>query len=217
MGRFFTSFDEAWQFFLDRDDELEDFFARLPEQESFFLGWLIRFDQALGQAAREAQRLLSHLDWITPVPVPVLHTSLAGVSFSAQPPARDEIDAVVERAAQAWREVEPFEVGYERITCFHDAVVAEVSGNGPRALVERLVESDPARLDTYLPHVTLGVFNRPHGPAPLRAALAPLRNRSLGAQVVGEATLCLIRLSRSPILPPWEWEVVGSVRLGPLA
>jgi hypothetical protein len=223
MGRFFTSFDEGWEFFLGRDEELEDFFARFPEEDGLFLGWLIRLDPSLVPAAQEAQGAFSHLDWITTVPGHFLHTWIAGTGFSDRPSA-SEIAALVERAERAWLGVEPFEVVYRRINCFHDAIVAEVEGDGPRALLGRLVDagywgelpvaggSRAVQMDTFLPHVTLGVFNRAHAPAELRTALTPLRDDAIGRQSVRDVTLCAIGLSRAPMLRPWQ--VVGSVTLG---
>ena len=68
------------------------------------------------------------------------------------------------------------------------------------------------RLDTFLPHLTLGVFNAPGDVASLRAALVPLRETVIGRQHVDEVTLCLIPASRTTILDAWE--VVGSVAFG---
>jgi 2'-5' RNA ligase len=120
--------------------------------------------------------------------------------------------------------MEAFDVSYRRLTCFHSAVVVEVEGGGPRALVTRLVDSGywqelptegamrPVPLETFLPHMTLGVVNRPSDPAPLREALVQLRGAELGRQRVEEATLCLMPASRTTILEPWD--VVGSVPFG---
>lgn len=47
MGRFFTSFDEAWEFFVDRETDLEDFFARFPLDDHFLL-WEVVGSVAFG-------------------------------------------------------------------------------------------------------------------------------------------------------------------------
>src|SRR6266478_9938074 len=102
VGRFFTSFDEAWQFFVKRDDELEDFFAAFPLDDHFLLGWLLQLDPRLLPAATEVQRSFSHLDWITLQPEHFLHVWLGSVAFAPHRPTVDETDSVVERAKHAW-------------------------------------------------------------------------------------------------------------------
>ena len=131
MGRFFTSFDEAWQFFLHRDNALEDFFDAFPEEKNVVLAWLLRLDPNLGDAVARVQGALSHLDWVTPLRPDFLHVALSIV-------ARD--DAVGE-AQRAWADVRPFDLHIRRINCFHDAVVAETDDECPRELVTRLVEA----------------------------------------------------------------------------
>lgn len=224
MGRFFTSFEEAWQFFLERQEDLEDFFAPFPQEDRFLLGWLLRLDDALVPAAQEAQETFAHLDWIAPQPDHFLHTWLGGVAFAPRRPAADEITVAVERAQRAWRGSGAFDVSYRRINCFHSAVVVEVEGDGPRNLVGKLVEANywselpiegattGVQTDTLLPHLTIGTVNRPSEPAPLKRALVPMREAVLGRQRVSEALLCVIPASRTTILDPWE--VVGSVAFG---
>jgi len=214
MGRFFTSFDEAWEFFLERRDDLEDFFARFPVDDELALGWLLPLSPKLRPAAREVQRSLARLEWVTLLQESFLHVWLSDVAFAAHRPTADEIASAVEGAEHAWAGVEPFDLRYPRINCFHDGVVVEVEGDGPRRLVSRLVEAGASRvpLETFLPHVTLGVFNRPHEPALLRQVLVPRGETALGEQRVREAILCLIPASRTTILEPWE--VVGSVAFG---
>jgi hypothetical protein len=172
---------------------------------------------------QDAQRAFAELDWVTPVPDHFLHTWIGGVAFAARRPTRDEIAVAVERARRAWVGVESFEVSYRRINCFHSAVVAEVEGEGPRALAAALVESGywhelplegalkGVQLKTFLSHLTIGVVNRPNEPTQLREALVPVRGADLGAQRIDEATLCVIPASRTTILDPWE--IVGSVPL----
>ena len=86
MGRFFTSFDEAWRFFLDRQEYLEDFFATFREQDSSLLGWLLRLDDDLLPAVQTARQAFSHFDWITPVPDHFLHTWIGAVSLGSRVP-----------------------------------------------------------------------------------------------------------------------------------
>jgi hypothetical protein len=141
MGRLFTSFDEAWQFFLNRQEELEDFFASFPEAGTFLLGWLLQLDDALVPAVQQAQAAFARLDGITPQPDHFLHTGLGGVSLGPRRPTPEEIRAALEQAERAWASTEAFDVAYGRINCFHSAVVVEVEGDGPRTLVSKLVES----------------------------------------------------------------------------
>ncbi len=171
------------------------------------------------------QAALSHLDWITPQPPHFLHVWLGGVAFGPCRPAADEIGLVLRRAEHAWSEIEPFEVSYRRINCFHSTVVTEVEGDGPRTLVGKLVDSGYWRdlpvarplpgvpMDTFLAHVTFGTVNQAHDPARLRDALVALRESRLGSQRVLDASLCVIPASRSTVLDPWE--VVGSVTFRP--
>jgi hypothetical protein len=214
MGRFFTSFDEAWEFFLTRETPLEDFFARFPLDEQCALGWLLPLEPTLRPAANDLQGSFAQLDWVTPFRETFFHVWLSDVPLAGHRPTATEIAFAVERAEEAWAGVEPFDLRYARINCFHDGVVVEVEGDGPRRLVRQLVEAGSSRvpLDTFLPHLTLGVFNTPHEPAPLRQVLVPRAETALGEQRVSEAILCVVPASRTTILDPWE--VVGSVVFG---
>jgi hypothetical protein len=222
VGRFFTSFDEAWRYFVAREEPLESFFAEFPDGESYVVTWLLSFDKALGPRVRAVQESFAPLDWITPQPEHFLHTSVAAVAVSDRRPTNEEIGVAVERARQAWAAVEPFEVEYRRVNCFHDAVVVEVFGGGPRALVSGLVQSgywDGLPIDgavaevdpeLFLAHVTIGLVNEPHDPSPLREVLVPIRDAELGSQAIHEAALCIVPASRTTILTPWD--VVARVR-----
>jgi hypothetical protein len=191
MGRLFTSFDEAWRFFRDRAEPLEDFFVLFPDEETFLLGWLLRPDPELVPAVQRAQAAFTHLAWITPQPAHFLHVWLGGVAIAPRRPGADDVAVAVDR---------------------------------PRALVARLLEADYWRalpipgalggveLRTFLPHVTIAALAGAHDPAPLRDALAAVRDADLGRQRVDQATLCVIPAARTTILDPWE--VVGAVRLG---
>jgi 2'-5' RNA ligase len=215
VGRFFASFAEAWQFFLARDEPLEDFFAAFPEGESYVLCWLLAFDRDLVPPIRTAQRAFAMLDWVTPQPEHFLHTSIASVSVSSHVPTTDEISSAAERARHAWSGVEPFEVQYRRVNCFHDAAVVEVAGTGPRALVERLVAAgavDTVDPSVFLAHVTIGMFREPADPSALRDALLPLRELDVGVQRIVGADLCSVPASRTTILTPWT--VSERVRFG---
>jgi 2'-5' RNA ligase len=213
VGRYFATFDEAWSFFLTREEPLEDFFEQSPEHDSYVLCWLLAFDEALVARIRTAQRSFAALEWITPQPEHFLHTSIAAVAVSPEVPSPEAIASAAERARRAWSGVQRFDVHYRRVNCFHDAVVVEVTGAGPKTLVERLV--DAGAVDTvdpklFLPHVTIGAFNRRGNPSALRHPLLQIRNLDVGTQQVLEATLCVVPASRRTILTPWT--VVARVR-----
>ena len=214
MGEFFTSFDEAWAFFLDRDDELEDFFAQFPATDHYILGWLLPAGRDLHPAVARTQEAFAQLDWVTPFPAHFLHVWISAVSASPRPPEAAEIASAVEEAERAWADVDAFDLVYRRVNCFHDAVVAETRGDGPRSLLTRLVDAGISRVavDTFLPHLTLATFNAPNHPRPLRERLVPVREVELGAQRVSDAALCVLPASRSTLLEPWK--VVGSVAFG---
>jgi 2'-5' RNA ligase len=213
VGRYFATFDEAWSFFLTRDEPLEEFFGQLPDRESYILCWLLPFDRRLVPRIRTAQGSFAALEWITPQPEHFLHTSIALVAVSPQPPTAHEITAAVEGARRAWSGVKPFDVHYLRVNCFHDAVVVEVGGDGPKTLVERLVDAgavDTVDPEVFLPHVTIGAFNERGDASALRHRLTQIRDLDVGTQHVAGAALCLVPASRSTILSPWE--IVGRVQ-----
>lgn len=213
-----------WQFFLNRQEDLEDFFASFPEHDSFLLGWLLKLDDALVPKAQELQRAFSHIDWVTPQPDHFLHIGISGVALGPRRPAANEIDAAVESAEHAWASMDAFEVNYARVNCFHSAVIVGVDGEGPRSLAADLVNAgywsglqiegatSDVPMDAFLAHLTIGTVNRPNDPATLRDALVPMREAELGRQRVTEATLCVIPASRGTILDPWT--VVGAVAFG---
>ena len=214
MGRFFTTFDEAWRFFLDRDHELEDFFASFPVADEYVLGWLLPVEPSLRPAIARVQESFAQLDWITPLRADFLHVWIGAAAVAQHRPEAAEIASAVEAAGHLWADIEPFDLLYPRVNCFHDGVVAETRGDGPQRLLSRLVDAGVSRvpMDTFLPHLTLGVFNAPGDPKTLRDVLVPLRETELGRQRVTEALLCMVPGSRTTILD--QWEVVGSVAFG---
>jgi 2'-5' RNA ligase len=158
------------------------------------------------------------------VPESFLHAWIAGAALARRRPTPEEVHVAFERAQRAWEGVAPFFVSYPRVNCFHSAIVVEVEEAGPRALAAALVDSRYWRdlpiedavqelpLETFLPHVTVGVVRTPTEPTALRDVLVPLRDVELGQERMSEAQLSVIPASRSTVLDPWE--VVGSVRFG---
>ncbi len=104
MPRLFESFDEAWAYFLGRDEPLEDFFAGFPAEEFEGEAWVIEPPADVKAAAAELQRPLAQFDWLKVVPSHFLHVTLPGAPGVVPAP----------------------ELEYRRVTCFHDAVAVEV-------------------------------------------------------------------------------------------
>ncbi len=103
MGELFTSFDEAWEQFLERREPLEDFFvAEFDDRETDVDAWLIVPPPAVKRAALAIQAELERFDWLALVPHDYLHVSLNAP-------------------------VGPAELTYARMNCFHCAVVIEVA------------------------------------------------------------------------------------------
>jgi hypothetical protein len=79
VGRLFTSFDEAWEYFLGRAEPLEWFFGDFPEDEGFAaVGWVIEPPGEIKQAALELQATFASLEWLAPIPEHFLHVWLGG-------------------------------------------------------------------------------------------------------------------------------------------
>ena len=57
VGRLFTSFGEAWEYFVGRSEPLEWFFGDFPEDEEFVAeGWLIEPPWEIKRAALHSRR-----------------------------------------------------------------------------------------------------------------------------------------------------------------
>jgi 2'-5' RNA ligase len=104
VGRLFESFDEAWAYFLGRDEPLDDFFAGFPAEEFEGDAWVIEPPADVKAAAAELQQPLARFDWLKLVPSHFLHVTLPGAPEVIPAP----------------------ELVYRRVTCFHDAVAVEV-------------------------------------------------------------------------------------------
>ena len=196
MGQFFSSFDEAWSFFLERDEPLEDFFEALPEEEAYLTAWLALPGEAVRNEATSVQQKLA-VEGIRLVPAHFLHVSVGSHEV--------ELDAARERLGGFG----PFEARYGPVNCFHDAAVLEVHSQRFADLARAL---DSERdLDYLLPHVSLGYFEGRLPPESLREALLPIRERAPVTETISEVHLCVVPIARSEILSPWR--VAGTVRL----
>ena len=195
MGAFFSSFDEAWSFFVGRTEPLEDFFAEFPDDDDAYLeGWLVEPSVEIKAAAQRLQKALARFTWLFPVPDYFLHVWI-GLS-----------DRMGD-AAEEWKDLEAFPIVYANVNCFHAAVVVEVEGSMPQ-----LVAGTPYDDSTFLPHMTLAVARERAPPAELRDVLASLRDADLGRQVVDELTCVRFPAGKSTLYRPWSVERLVSLR-----
>jgi 2'-5' RNA ligase len=156
--------------------------------------WIVEPSREVKAAAARLQESLRRFDWIDLVPEHFLHVALG----------------VPERlgdAPQRWPELAPFEIGYPRSNCFHDAVVVEVTQP-----VRRLVAGTQNDVPVFLPHMTIAVPRVEHSADDLRDTLTELREIDAGVQTVGETKLVRFPAAQSTLFQPWE--VVETVRLG---
>jgi hypothetical protein len=195
VGRFFTSFDEAWQYFLGRAEPLECFFGDFPEDEAFVAeGWVVVPPSEIKQAALELQGAFASLEWLTPVPEHFLHAWLGGATSAGGWP-------------HELRHSGAFDAVYQRVNCFHSAVVVEVEA----LQLPELIAGTQVDASTFLPHMTIGVTREEHDPRELRTALLPLRNAELGGGKVTELTRIRFPAAQTTLLQPWT--VIESVPL----
>jgi hypothetical protein len=194
MAELFSSFEEAWRYFLERRDPLEGFFHEFPDDEGSFLeGWLVEPSDEIKAAAGPIQEELSRFPWLFPVPDHFLHVWIG---------LREQIGD----GWQQWNELGPLEVEYARPNCFHAAVVIEVAGP-----LRQLVKGTPNDLPTFLPHMTVAVTREPASPAPLREVLAPVRETVLGSEVVREVKRVRFPAARTTLFRPWSVEHLVSL------
>jgi hypothetical protein len=210
MGEFFTSFAASWQYFLQRREPLEVFTDQFPESPGVLAGWYIAFDPALGPAMEDLQHALRPVAWLQPYPVAVQHIWLGSIAWGTSWPS-EEVDGWLAHGREVLRGLQPFDVTYPRLNCFHNAVVAEVEDERAQLgeLARRLGPGEnPA---AFLPHLAVALPTEAGDPQELRDALVPLRETSLGRQVVETIRLGLVPLSRHDVLQPWT--VAGAVEL----
>jgi hypothetical protein len=198
VGRFFSSFDEAWAAFLERDEPLEDFFAGFPEEEAYLTVWLTLPGPAVQAEATAVQQGLAGIEGLRPNPTHWLHVSLG-------PGREDDLDRVRERL----RDFGSFNVAYGPATCFHEALVLEVHSDRMTDLARTI---DPERdLLLFLPHVSVAYVAGTPEPGPSREKLIQLRDRPPVRERISEVQLCVVLVMRSKLLTPWR--VAGVVRL----
>jgi hypothetical protein len=195
VGRFFATFDEAWDYFLGRTEPLEWFFGDFPEDEAFVAeGWVIIPPDQIKQSALTLQGALPELEWLAPVPEHFLHVWLCGATSTEGRP-------------RELRHSGAFDAVYRRVNCFHSAVVVEVEAPQIRSLIA----GTQVDASTFLPHMTIGVPRKEHDPMELRTALLPLRNVELGVAEVTELSHIRFPAAQTTLLRPWT--VIETVAL----
>ncbi len=175
MGRLFESFDEAWAYFLAREEPLDDFYDDKPPEEFEGEAWVIEPSPAIKAAAVELQRPLAQVEWLQLLPEHFLHVSLPLPGTELQGRG-------------------PFELEYRGVICFHEAVVVRVEAPSLRA-------AHP--LPTFLPHLTLAITTRRAPPAELREIVIGIHDAALGREQATDALRITFLFSRQRFLEPW--------------
>jgi 2'-5' RNA ligase len=195
VGRFFPSFESAWEFFLGRREPLERFFDQFPLDPDFQAEcWIVEPPDEIKRAAAEVQEAFAGLPWIAPVPEHFLHVAIGTPAALTRRP-----DRICDGGA--------FEARYQRVNCFHSAIVVEVEA--PE--LHDLIEGTQVDAATFLPHMTIGVTRAEHDPSQLRELLLPLRDSQLGTGKVGELKRVRFPAAQATLLQPWS--VVETVPL----
>jgi hypothetical protein len=189
VGEWFTSFDDAWASFLARSEPLEPFFDEFPEDPSSLAeGWLIVPPPEIKHEALRRQAELEDIPGIVAVPEHFFHVWL-----------RAEHGPDLEPLF----ELGPFSLSLPRLNCFHTAVVVEVDSPG----LERLDAPD-----TFLPHLSLAYVGTPLAAEPVREAVVPFRELSLGTFIVDELVRVRLPAGRTTVLQPWTVVERASLR-----
>jgi hypothetical protein len=180
VGEWFTSFDDAWSSFLARSEPLEPFFDEFPEDPSSLAeGWLIVPPPEIKHEAMRLQAELEDIAGIVAVPEHFFHVWLRGEHGPDLEPLL---------------ELGPFSLSLARLNCFHTAVVAEVDSPG----LERLDTPD-----TFLPHLSVAYVGTPVAAQPVREAVVPFRELSLGTFIVDDLVRVRLPAGRTTVLQPW--------------
>jgi 2'-5' RNA ligase len=202
MGPLFGDHEEAWAYFVQRTEPLEDFFASLPEADAWITMWLLLPSPALADEAAAVQRELAALDGLRPLPRHFLHVTVG-------PAAERPTDEVLAVARERLHGAGAVEARVGPVTCLNAAVVLEVSADALPRLASAL---DPHRdLSLFLPHLSLA-YAEGTPTEPVRAVLEPLRGRPPAAETFSEVVLCVVPISRTTMLNPWR--VAGRIALG---
>lgn len=191
MGRFFSSFDDAWAAFLERDDPLEDFFGGFPEEDAYLTVWLALPGPAVQAEATAVQQILAGIEGLRPTPTHWLHVALGRGR-------EGDLDQVRVRL----RDFGSFNAEYGPANCFHEALVLEVHSDRMTDLAGAI---DPERdLKLFLPHASVAYVVGTPEPGPSREKLIPLRNRPPVRERISEVQLCVVPAARRTLLSQWR-------------
>lgn len=192
MPPIFSTFDEAWRWFLDGGE-----LVPLAEQRERFTRGRAQFlsfeaplaGSSVADEAAALQDELAGVPEVTPWPLELLHISVRGVGWQVIEKSRpdevlrQEVGSIAERAARSLRGLGPFGIVAGPVNVFPDALILEVHEASGLAEARRRLE-EAAGADalghagaTYLPHVTLGTFREGAATPALRQMLALLRDR----------------------------------------
>ncbi|MBI2724303.1 MAG: 2'-5' RNA ligase family protein [Chloroflexi bacterium] len=185
----FATFGEAWRWFMGGGELV----GAREQRERFVAGraQFLAFQVPVGgtplaDAAEPVADALSGVDGLRWYDEEMLHITLLGVGFQviggARPDEilREHVGAVAEYAAGVARAARKMEVRLGPVNVFPDALVLEVQDDGGglaairRGLEERRADT-LASGASFLPHVTLAMFEDPGVAGALRERLPPLR------------------------------------------
>lgn len=204
MPPLFTSFDDAWAWFLDGGqlEEVAERRARFTHGRAQFLAFQAPLaDLPVAGEIEALQDELADIGGLALVPRDALHISLRGVGFQViaktrpDEVAREEAPRIAERAAPAIVATPPVEATFGPVNVFPDALLLEVHDGGRlgdlRARLDALERGDAFGLEPaqYLPHVTVAVFVDAACAGELRRRLPPLRERVLAPPPVRRVEL----------------------------
>jgi 2'-5' RNA ligase len=191
MAELFSTFDEAWAWFL-RGGHL----VAIEDQRERFLRGRAQFlslqapiaEMPAAQAIADLQNELTDIEGLSLMPPEILHISVRGVGFQviakslAGDVLRQSVGGIGERARSALKGVAPIDIEIGPLNVFPDALVLEVHPvEALREVLRRLdvvAEPDafPYSADNYLPHVTIGTFLDPSVATALREHLPASRD-----------------------------------------
>jgi 2'-5' RNA ligase len=225
----FSTFDEAWQVFLERpvivgiEDQREGF---LRGRAQFLAMQVSIADMPVGADVEEVCEQLADIDGLIMMPPEALHISVRGVGFqviaSAQPGdvLREDVPRIGERVAKALRGQKPIPIELGPVNVFPDALILEVRPvEEMRDLLRRVDEAIggqdafPYGIDRYLPHVTIATFrNRDVVPA-LRERLPALREQARIADTIRRLDYARWWFTGHDVTAAPELDIVRSYRL----
>jgi 2'-5' RNA ligase len=224
----FTSFDDAWRWFVDGGAlvPIEEQRARFTEGRAQFLSFQARVtDPQAVDFARDVQDALEEIEGVTPFADDLLHISILGVGFQvieARRPndvLRQDVPSIAERAAKALRGAKPVGVELGPVNVFPDALILEVHDGGGLKEIRRALEA-VTRADafgfeeaTYLPHTTIATFTDASPADALREALPPLRDHPSVAMRIARIELTRWWLTGVELTEPPEADVLRSYAL----